>query len=207
MKKDLVGQKFGRLKVVSHHSFNSAWCTTMWNCLCECGNTTVASSKHLRRGAKSSCGCLKKELLSQKRAKHKMTNSEEYKIWQGMKRRCYKPNYKGYSLYGGRGIIICERWLNSFENFFKDMGQRPTKIHSIDRYPNKDGNYEPTNCRWATPTEQARNIRSNVLITIDGETKCATEWSEKSNIPAELIMSRKRKGWSDRNSVFLPKQQ
>ena len=105
----------------------------------------------------------------------------EYNAWVGIKRRCLNVNDASYHNYGGRGIKVCNRWKDSFKNFWDDMGKRPSKKHSIDRI-NNDGNYEPNNCRWATDLQQMRNKRGLRLITIDNQTKCLTEWAEHLNL-------------------------
>lgn len=103
--------------------------------------------------------------------------SPEWTAWNHMKRRCTNPNYHNYKNYGGRGITICERWLNSFENFLADMGNKPTPSHSLDRYPNNNGDYEPENCRWATPKEQSNNTKSNRIINHGGKSLTLTNWA------------------------------
>ncbi len=120
-----------------------------------------------------------------------------YRAWQNMKTRCLNPRYAKFADYGGRGITICNRWLN-FANFAADMGERPSVNHSIDRYPDNNGNYEPGNCRWATPLEQARNQRKTILVTIDGEAKCVAEWCAIFGINRSTFQSRMNKlGWRD----------
>ena len=112
-----------------------------------------------------------------------------------MKQRCSNEKDANYHNYGGRGISVCERW-HSFENFLADMGERPSKIHSLDRFPDKNGNYGPDNCRWATPKEQMRNVRYNRMITFNGETYCTAQWAEKLGISAYNIYSRLKRGMS-----------
>ncbi len=120
----------------------------------------------------------------------------EYKTWVQMKVRCYNKNRSDYNNYGGRGIEVCERWRYSFELFLQDMGNRPSDKHSLDRYPNKNGNYEPSNCRWATALQQAQNKRNNHLIEYDGKALPISEWSRIFNIEASLIRYRLKKGFN-----------
>lgn len=117
-----------------------------------------------------------------------------YKSWRQMKDRCLNPNNKQYAEYGGRGITVCERWKNSYENFLADMGSRPSKEYSIDRFPNNDGNYEPGNCRWATSIQQNRNRRSNHLVTYNGETLPIKAWAERFKISHVTLRWRLEQG-------------
>lgn len=205
MRIELTNKIFGRLTVIGYNSFSRSRCDSMWDCECVCGQKTIVASKHLRQGRIKSCGCLQKEMVSKRFSKHKLVESSEYVSWCGMKYRCYNVGCKSYINYGGRGIAVCERWLQSFENFLEDMGKKPSPIHSIDRI-NNNGNYEPGNCRWATPPQQGRNVRRNVNITIDNQTKCAADWAKESTVSINLICARKARGWSDYDSVFAPKQ-
>ncbi len=117
----------------------------------------------------------------------------EYIAWGHMKSRCYIPTNASYKGHGGRGIIVCDRWLHSFENFLADMGERPSSKHSLDRFPDKNGNYEPSNCRWATPIEQSNNTRRNRIIVFNGQTKTASEWGRELGIYPEKIINRLNK--------------
>jgi len=132
-------------------------------------------------------------MTKKKPTNHGLSRTEEYNIWSSMKQRCFNKNRLNYKNYGGRGIIVCKRWLK-FENFFVDMGKRP-KGKSVDRIDN-NGNYEPNNCKWSTQKEQCRNTRNNVILTFCGVTKCVAEWSEFLGLDEKLIRSRLKNGWS-----------
>jgi hypothetical protein len=183
---DIGGRRFGRLLVISRAQVTGAR-NVMWHCKCDCGNMTVAAAANIGRTTLS-CGCLAKEtaasILRTARYsfKHGMSKSAEHRIWSVMHQRCYNPNNHKYLRYGGRGIEICKRWRDSFQNFYVDMGPRPTSAHSIERKDN-NGNYEPKNCVWATIAQQSRNTRTNKFITIDGITLCVVDWCKAMNIP------------------------
>lgn len=194
-----VGASFGRLTIIGRdgHIHGSA----AWLCQCECGNTTRARSSSLVRGEIVSCGCRRKEAMN--RRTHGMKRTPEWKTWDSAKQRTTNPNHKSYAIYGGRGISMCERWRGSFEAFLQDMGPRPSMKHSLDRYPDQNGNYEPGNCRWATWTEQANNRRNNTLITIDGETKTLPEWARSAEITQTCLFQRLKNGKQGRE-LLLP---
>jgi len=152
-------QRYGRLVAVNVVMAGSR---SKWQFRCDCGNEHIARTADVRSGKIKSCGCFLSESRAangRKNVTHGMKHSLEYHTWVSMKQRCTNPNDPAYSYYGGRGITVCERWLNSFEHFLADMGQRPTPDHSLDRYPDNDRGYEPGNCRWATPKEQAWSYR------------------------------------------------
>jgi hypothetical protein len=158
---NLIGEPFGRLTVLSRGKTNKHN-NIYWFCECSCGNIKEIMGKHLKSGKISSCGCYHKEVMSKLFKTHGMTGSSEYITWKSMKIRCYNPDSDRYDIYGGRGIVICDRWLNSFENFYEDMGLKPSEEHSIDRI-NVNGNYDPNNCRWATDEEQIINRRTTKI--------------------------------------------
>ena len=150
-------------------------------CRCDCGKIGFHQIGGILNNSVKSCGCYSANLSHIRcltfRKTHGKTTTPEYNVWVSMRKRCFKENHKSYKYYGGRGIIVCDRWRNSFENFILDMGERPSLLHSLDRI-NNNGNYEPSNCKWSTDKEQTRNQRNNVLVTFNGETKCLAEWSE-----------------------------
>lgn len=185
--KDLTGQVFGRLTVLELLPERSANGSKVWKCRCSCGKYHAAQACNLNFGQTNSCGCLKEQTKSNFR--HGGCGTREYAIWKGLTKRCYNPKAVHYHNYGGRGIKVCSRWRNSFENFLADMGKCP-KGKSIDRFPDKDGDYKPSNCRWATHTEQARNRRNNFLIEYRGETKCLQEWAEIFGLKSMLLRRR-----------------
>jgi hypothetical protein len=120
--------------------------------------------------------------------------SPEYIIWAALKQRCINPKDKKFKSYGAKGISVCKRWRDSFHAFIADMGDRPSKEHSIDRFPNNDGNYEPGNCRWATRKEQARNKRNNVLVDYQGKRQCLMAWSDETGIHHATLTARLKRG-------------
>jgi hypothetical protein len=132
-----------------------------------------------------------------------MWSTPEYSSWWHALQRCYDPTFVYYFYYGGRGITVCERWRD-FSNFYTDMGPRPTPQHTLDRIDN-DGPYAPENCRWATRQEQARNRRSNRMLTLNGETLCLSEWAERIDLPANALYMRLYNGWSIEQALIRPR--
>lgn len=156
---DLKGQRIGAWKVLSFAGPNSYGQST-WLCRCRCGTERKVNAQTLREKLTSSCGCLKGAAIALFRTKHGHSRGGEsrtYVIWGGMHNRCRNETHVGWKYYGGRGIKVCDRW-NDFQNFLEDMGEAP-KSRSLDRFPNMDGDYEKSNCRWATTTQQANNRR------------------------------------------------
>lgn len=188
--KDLTGTRFGRLTVtgLSHTKKRNRCTVACWTCLCGCGKTICVESNNLKSGNTSSCGCFRNEKSSERFKTHGRSHSAgAYNSWVLMKQRCYNPNCHDYPDYGGRGIIVCERW-SSFEHFIADMGECP-KYHSINRIKN-DGNYEPSNCQWASSAIQSRNRRSNRWITFKGRTQVLQDWASEIGISASALSRR-----------------
>jgi len=183
----------------------------MWNCVCDCGETRIVGGYPLTTGASRSCGCLKREESAERAKrlkllyKHGGSRTAEYQVWNALKQRCENPAHANYAAYGGRGITVCERWRDSFEAFLADMGPRPSRKHSIDRIDNA-GNYEPGNCRWATVSEQARNRRSNRILSFRGETLTLVEWSERTGLSMNVLKTRVKQGWSVERVLTQPHQ-
>lgn len=155
---DLAGQRFGRLVAVERTDQRGFGGAIIWRCACDCGNEKFAASGRLKDGNVRSCGCLHRDNAHRT---HGMAHTVEYKTWSAMKSRCGDPNNARYADYGGRGIKVCDRWLESFENFFADVGLRPGKGYSLDRV-DTNGNYEASNVRWATTAEQHANRRGMI---------------------------------------------
>lgn len=192
---DLIDRDFGRLLVVAKSPSKGK--NSCWICRCECGNTKIIRADLLLKGVTTSCGCRAREVASALMRRHGMSKTPEYIAYQSMKSRCDDPNNVAYPSHGGRGISVCEMWQNSFENFYADMGPRPSKKHSLDR-KNNDGNYEPDNCRWATASMQARNMSRNRMVTIDDVSFCVADWCDLMGIdrhkPYNMLYWNKRSG-------------
>lgn len=192
----IEGGKYGRLLVKRIDTERSGNGKTFWHCLCECGVSKSIRGDMLKSGRAKSCGCFHREISSsicKARKTHGRTGTKIYWTWRHILSRCYKPQTAQYRNYGGRGIIVCERW-HKFENFFSDMGHPPSPNHSIDRIDN-NGNYEPSNCRWATPKEQGNNTRANKVLFFNGESLTLTQWSEKAGLSMSTVSRRIQRGW------------
>ena len=205
-RKNLIGIRYGRLVVVARTELPGS----RWLCECDCGNQKIAWQCNLCTGKLRSCGCLQKEaakMAALKRMTHGQTRykkpSPEYVSWSAAKRRCYSLNDPDYPRYGGRGIVMCARWRNSFENFLADMGRRPSLEHSIER-KERDGNYEPGNCVWATVVEQNRNRSSTRFHAARGKALTAAAWSEETGVPDYAIEHRIYAGWTIEKAISTP---
>ena len=201
------GLVFGRLTIVSEaapiltssiaHKQHSAW-----NCLCECGKTTIAQSRRLREGTKRSCGCLQNDTLVKNSYKHGLHHTGGYKAWNEMMKRCYRPNNISYHNYGGRGIAVVPEWHN-LHKFIEDMGH-PERGMSLDRLDsNKD--YSKENCRWADRLTQNNNKRNVRLLEFRGETHSYADWARIAGIKhATLVAKMEKWGWSLERSLTEP---
>lgn len=201
--KEISGKTFGRWTVLSRAENRPGCDITIWTCRCKCGVTKEVFGNILRSGRSKSCGCLANELSKKRFVTHGHTSSgresRAYSTWRGMLHRCENRNAVGYKHYGGRGITVCERW-KKFDNFYADMGNPLTKQHSIDRIDN-DGNYEPSNCRWATREEQSNNTSRSWCIQHDGYAMNRIEWANHLRMDIGTLRSRLRRGWTVKRAL------
>lgn len=183
--KDVLGQRFGKLKVISKGKANGSWI-----CLCDCGNVKEIYGNLLLRGVVKSCGCLFHDTMT----KHGHSNDRIYRIWVGMKQRCFNTKSRLYEYYGARGITVCKEWLDDFMNFYNwSMANGYSDNLSIDRI-DSSGNYCPENCRWVTQQTQVNNTRRNTYIEFNGEKKTVAQWSKIKGINTETLYGRVRRG-------------
>ena len=194
---DLHGMSFGRLTVTG--SYETRGRSGGWRCTCACGEVKWVNAQSLKKGLTQSCGCLHRELASGKKTTHGMTDTPTYNSWASMWQRCTNPNSPRYPSHGGRGIKVCSQW-ESFEQFLMDMGYRP-QGKSLDRM-NNDGDYTPSNCRWATPGEQSSNTRSAKLVTLDGITDTHAGWARRVSISPATLCKRLKRGWTFEEAVL-----
>lgn len=203
--RDISGQSFGRLLAVRWASERpSASGGRIWECTCDCGKTTYVPIGSVTSGGTTSCGCAHREMiaaLGRRSAKHSMTGSHTYRSWQSMRQRCNDSDSKDFRNYGGRGISVCARW-DGFLAFLEDMGERP-KGTTLDRI-DVNGNYEPSNCRWADHRTQSNNKRSNVVVTHDGQSKTVAQWAEIVGLERKTLEYRIRVGWPADRALTTP---
>lgn len=196
---ELVGHPpFGRLTVLNREPSQNG--KAMWRCACDCGGETVATTGNLKSGLIVSCGCFGKEARLAGTTKHGMVHTQEHNAWSGAKARCANPKNKDY---GGRGITMCARWRNSFENFYADVGPAPGRKHSIDREDNSKG-YEPGNVRWVIRKVQNRNTRHNRLVEFHGCKKPLSEWAERFGMKRNTLVTRLNGGWLVFSALMTP---
>lgn len=199
------GQRFGRLVYVGEADKRGVRRVVA---RCDCGDVRSYVASALTSGNTQSCGCLRLEINSAlakiQMTKHGMTGTPTFNSWSSAIERCYRKTADQYPHYGGRGITVCDRWRESFENFLADMGERPDGC-TLDRHPDVDGNYEPGNCRWATAAQQANNKRNSRYVTRDGRTQTITEWAREFGIYDTLPFKRRAAGWPEER-WFEPSQ-
>lgn len=184
---DLTGKRFGRYVVVSR-SLVSNWGETRWECVCDCGNTSCVNGTDLKRGTSSSCGCYGREMVSKAKRVHGQSHSPEHSTWAGMHKRCSNPKTNGFKNYGGKGIKVCERWQD-FQKFLADMGPKPSREHTLDRV-DRDGDYTPENCRWASHQVQQNNRSTNVVIEHQGQSMTVAEWARQTGLEYSTLWRR-----------------
>jgi hypothetical protein len=189
--RDLTGERFGRLLVLQKNGYNKHH-QLYWLCECECGNRKSVLGFVLGRGECNSCGCLKKESIAKVNFSHGMAATPIYRIWRSMMQRCCDKNSHAYDRYGGRGINVCNKW-QTFEGFYKDMGDKP-KGMSLERL-NNDGDYCLENVVWADAKAQANNRRSNVVLEHNGKKQNMQQWCDELNLKIGTVWARINRGW------------
>ena len=207
--KDLTGYKTERLTVVGYVGYIIVTTKTtgkkrphhQWECVCTCGNTTIKSTAVLLYHKTKSCGSQKSEVTAARNKTHGMMNTPEYQSWRGMKERCSNPKNIHWHLYGGKGIKVCDRWINDLTAFVEDMGPRPEGM-SLDRI-DSNGNYCPENCRWADAETQAFNTCTTRQITFKGETLSLQKMAEKYRQGEATVRYRLNQGWSTEEALTL----
>lgn len=203
---DITGNKFGRLTAIKRVGTNNDR-RPMWLFKCDCGNQHTVNSKDVISGHSSSCGCLQRELLSKRNYRHGKSTSKEYSIWAGVTQRVKFGNSLNRKYYLEKGITMCDRWSSDrpdgFTNFLSDMGPIPSSEHQIDRI-DPNGNYEPSNCRWVTRTEQMNNTTQNVNLTFDGVTMTQEQWGRKTGLGGTTICKRLKRGWTIEKALNTP---
>lgn len=202
-----IGTRFGFLVIVAESSVKYKGKFTQYECLCDCGDTCLRLATKLFSGRLISCGCkqgygngtTRKHKIA---LKHGKSGTSIYLTWQGMISRCHNQNNKNYHQYGGRGILVCDSW-HKFENFYADMGDKPTKELSLERIENNSG-YNKDNVKWGTKSEQHRNKRDNHFLKLDDELLTLSEWSRKTGLNAATISGRLRMGWDALKTLTEP---
>lgn len=191
LKEWIIGKRFGRLVVVEfERKYKSE---NRWKCLCDCGNECSRSTSNLREKRDHSCRCWGFEKSAVAVVKHGLHKSAEYNAYHAMKGRCYREKDAEFKRYGGRGIKVCDRWLESFDNFFADMGAKPGKDFSLDRI-DYNGNYEPSNCRWADALTQSNNTRRNKIHVLDGIEATMAQHCRRTGANRHTVAHRLKKG-------------
>lgn len=219
---DLEGKRFGRLVVLEYAGLIPAGTkqfAVTWLCRCDCGNTLTTRGYYLRGGTTTSCGCFRKEQVSERSKRcnrtHGKSRSPEYSAWRALNHRCQNPNNASFARYGGRGIRVCQRYSKSFAAFLADLGERPSPDHSVDRRDN-NGNYSCGCCdgcidrgwvfnvRWADPTQQTNNRAVTPMHELDGRTQSVADWAREYGMTRGALYMRLKRGWSLREALRIP---
>ena len=203
---NLIGRRFGMLVVTGEAPRVGVKNDARWMCHCDCGVDKAISATCLTTGNTRSCTCLRRKATSERQTSHGDNRPGNrhplYGVWAGIHRRCYNPHEKRFNRYGGRGIVMCERWLD-YANFKADMGASYQRGLTIERI-NNDGNYEPNNCRWASVKEQCRNRSTSRWLEFNGQRKTVAEWAETLNLRPERISARLGAGWPVEKVLTAP---
>lgn len=173
-----------------------------YECICSCGKTVTVERSVLTRKTPPSCGCARSESLRRRNFRHGLTDTPEYVIWVGMLGRCSTSTGKNRCY---QGISVCEKWRTSFTEFLDHIGPRPTPLHSVDRWPDPSGNYEPGNVRWATTEQQNRNQRRNIYVEYRGERRLVVEWVKEFGLNYDTVRERREKGWTGDRLFSVPR--
>ncbi len=196
---DLAGQRFGKLVVLERAGLSSRK-SVLWRCRCDCGNECLQISNILVKNRIVGCGCGQgNPTHGHTRRNGKTTGSRSsptFISWTAMLSRCNAPSNASYGSHGARGVVVCDRWqfgengVSGFECFLADMGERPSRAHTVDRYPDNDGDYEPDNCRWATKRQQANNRRDNWVVVYQGRSMSLTELTRETGLGRHMLSYR-----------------
>ena len=200
---DLIGQKFGKLTVIEYAG-KAKDGHSLWKCQCDCGNFCTVCSNNLKSGGTKSCKCYRNKFKSLNAKHNYIEHKRLYKIWCSIKTRCYNNKSRAFNYYGGRGIRICDEWLNSFDIFKNWALSNGYKSNlTIDRI-NNNCNYEPSNCRWVDRYTQANNKRTNVFITYKNESKTLANWAKELGISPSVLWYRLHKSWDIEKVIKTP---
>lgn len=197
---DLTGKKYGRWLVIKRITVAGKQ-RVCWLSRCDCGAERTVQGNHLRSGASTSCGCYSNEKTSERSRTHGLTGNATYICWKTMWSRCRNHNRPDFKNYGARGITVCDRWKN-FRLFLRDMGFRPANL-TLERIDNNAG-YSPSNCKWASRSEQNNNTRRVRHITFNGETLPPSAWDKRLGFPPRCISKRLRSGWPVERAITRP---
>jgi len=187
----MSGQRFGFLTAIcaERSDGKSMW----WSCKCDCGSTKSIRGSYLRSGHTQSCGCQRQRNTRKHGNASRSGRTVEYRAWQSMISRCTNRNFSQFKDYGGRGIAVCQAWMESFDRFLVDVGYRPSTYHTLGRI-NNDGNYEPGNVEWQTRKAQQNNRRDSLFIDFNGRRMTAQQWSDELGVPRSTIIRRSERG-------------